>query len=38
LVNAGLLDREQRGAWAYYSLRRDVLRRLGSVFEGGNDE
>jgi ArsR family transcriptional regulator, arsenate/arsenite/antimonite-responsive transcriptional repressor len=31
LVDAGLLAREQRGVWAYYSLRDDALRRLGSV-------
>jgi ArsR family transcriptional regulator len=37
LVDAGLLDREQRGVWAYYSLRPDAVRRLGEVleFEGG---
>jgi len=37
LVDAGLLDREQRGVWAYYSLRFDVIERLGQVlrFEGG---
>jgi hypothetical protein len=27
------LDREQRGTWAYYSLRRDALDRLSTVFE-----
>ena len=31
LVDAGLLDREQRGVWAYYSLRRDVVDRLEKV-------
>lgn len=37
LVDAGLLEREQRGVWAYYSLRPDVIERLGQVlrFEGG---
>lgn len=37
LVDAGLLVREQRGVWAYYSLRPDVIERLGQVlrFEGG---
>jgi ArsR family transcriptional regulator len=37
LVDAGLLDREQRGVWAYYSLRDDAARRLGEVmkFRGG---
>ena len=29
LVDAGLLEREQRGVWAYYSLREDAVRRLG---------
>lgn len=39
LVDAGLLTREQRGAWAYYSLRDDAIRRLGDVLrfgEGGD--
>ena len=31
LVAAGLLEREQRGTWAYYSLDRDALRRLAAV-------
>ena len=31
LVDAGLLEREQRGVWAYYSLREDAVRRLGHV-------
>jgi ArsR family transcriptional regulator, arsenate/arsenite/antimonite-responsive transcriptional repressor len=31
LVVAGLLDRAQRGTWAYYSLNRDALRRLADV-------
>lgn len=37
LVDAGLLDREQRGVWAHYSLREDVVDRLGQVlrFEEG---
>jgi ArsR family transcriptional regulator, arsenate/arsenite/antimonite-responsive transcriptional repressor len=33
LVQAGLLEREQRGVWAFYSVNRDVLRRLGRIFE-----
>ena len=33
LRDAGLLDREQRGTWAYYSLRLDALDRLSTVFE-----
>jgi ArsR family transcriptional regulator, arsenate/arsenite/antimonite-responsive transcriptional repressor len=31
LVAAGLLQREQRGIWAYYSLDRDALGRLAAV-------
>jgi ArsR family transcriptional regulator, arsenate/arsenite/antimonite-responsive transcriptional repressor len=31
LVTAGLLDRQQRGVWAYYSLNRDALGRLAAV-------
>ncbi|MBA3764480.1 MAG: helix-turn-helix transcriptional regulator [Actinobacteria bacterium] len=31
LVDAGLLTREQRGVWAFYSLRRDAIQRLGEV-------
>jgi len=33
LLNVGLLEREQRGTWAYYSLKRDGLGRLADVFE-----
>jgi ArsR family transcriptional regulator len=37
LMDAGLLNREQRGVWAYYSLRQDTKQRLSEVlrFEGG---
>ncbi len=31
LADAGLLDREQRGKWAFYSLNRDAAGRLGTV-------
>lgn len=31
LHDAGLLDREQRGRWAWYRLRRDAVRELGAV-------
>jgi ArsR family transcriptional regulator, arsenate/arsenite/antimonite-responsive transcriptional repressor len=31
LVDAGLLHRERRGTWAYYSLDYDALRRLADV-------
>jgi ArsR family transcriptional regulator len=33
LVQAGILDREQRGVWAYYSINRGVLERLATIFE-----
>ena len=32
LLAVGLLRREQRGTWAYYSLDRDALHRLADVF------
>ena len=40
LVEAGLLEREQRGVWAYYSLRDEAVRRLADVvrFEGEGSE
>jgi ArsR family transcriptional regulator len=31
LVTAGLLRREQRGVWAYYSLDPDTMRSLAAV-------
>jgi ArsR family transcriptional regulator len=31
LVQAGLLEREQRGTWAYYALRRDTFDRLAAA-------
>ncbi len=36
LHEAGLLDREKRGLWVYYSLNREAARRLSGVlrFEG----
>jgi ArsR family transcriptional regulator, arsenate/arsenite/antimonite-responsive transcriptional repressor len=39
LMDAGLLEREQRGVWAYYSLRDDARQRLRSIlaFEEVND-
>lgn len=33
LLATGLLQREQRGTWAYYSIDRDALRRVAAVFE-----
>ena len=31
LLDAGLLERERRGTWAYYSLNRDGFDRLADV-------
>ena len=31
LLDVGLLEREQRGTWAYYSLNREGLDRLADV-------
>jgi ArsR family transcriptional regulator, arsenate/arsenite/antimonite-responsive transcriptional repressor len=33
LTAAGLLDREQRSKWAYYSLSREALERLASLVD-----
>jgi len=33
LVLAGLLEREQRGVWAYYTLDRAALERAASVLD-----
>ena len=33
LTEAGLLDREQRGRWAYFSLRPEAMAKLASVVE-----
>jgi len=33
LVQAGLLEREQRGTWAYYSLNHDILGRLAATLD-----
>jgi ArsR family transcriptional regulator len=33
LTDAGLLVREQRGTWAYYSLDADALAMVGSLVE-----
>jgi ArsR family transcriptional regulator len=32
LAQAGLLDREQRGVWVHYSVNREALARLGTIF------
>jgi ArsR family transcriptional regulator, arsenate/arsenite/antimonite-responsive transcriptional repressor len=31
LLDAGLLEREQRGKWAFYSLKRDAVEKLAAV-------
>ena len=31
LTEAGLLEREQRGKWAYFSLNRDAVEKLAAV-------
>ena len=33
LLEAGLLEREQRGTWAYYSLKDGGLQRLAGIFD-----
>jgi ArsR family transcriptional regulator len=31
LVDVGLLHREQRGKWAYFSLRREAVEQLAVI-------
>ena len=31
LTHVGLLEREQRGKWAYFSLKRDAVEKLAAV-------
>ncbi len=31
LTDGGLLEREQRGKWAYFSLKRDAVEKLAAV-------
>jgi len=33
LVDAGLLDRERRGRWSYYTLRPDRLVELSAALD-----
>ncbi|MEA2452099.1 MAG: ArsR family transcriptional regulator, arsenate/arsenite/antimonite-responsive transcriptional [Actinomycetota bacterium] len=33
LVNAGLLAREQRGTWAYFSVRPEAMNQLSELFK-----
>jgi ArsR family transcriptional regulator len=35
LLGSGLLRRERRGTWAYYSLDPDALARLAETFDQG---
>ncbi|HVX32894.1 MAG TPA: metalloregulator ArsR/SmtB family transcription factor [Solirubrobacterales bacterium] len=35
LVRAGILDREQRGPYAYYSVEPDAFARLRAIFSEG---
>jgi ArsR family transcriptional regulator len=35
LVDAGLLEREQRGVWAYYALDRDAVARAAGILDLG---
>ncbi|MGZ4133500.1 MAG: metalloregulator ArsR/SmtB family transcription factor [Actinomycetota bacterium] len=38
LHDAGILDRDKRGVWVYWSLNRDAARRLGEVLRFGGKE
>jgi ArsR family transcriptional regulator len=33
LMSAGLIDREQRGTWAYYSMRPKALQNLSAMLK-----
>ncbi len=35
LLEAGLVNREQRGVWAHYSVDREALARLATIFGDG---
>jgi len=37
LTDAGLLEREQRGKWAYFSINREAIDRLAELIEVTND-
>jgi ArsR family transcriptional regulator len=37
LTEAGLLGREQRGKWAYFSIERGAVERLAQMMEVKND-
>ncbi len=34
LTDAGLLERERRGSWAFYRVRNDSVRALASILRG----
>ena len=38
LVSAGVLLREQRGTWAYFSLNDEALKQLSAVFDAKKGE
>jgi ArsR family transcriptional regulator len=38
LVSSGLLRREQRGTWAYYSIESDAFDRLAIAFSSKGDK
>ncbi len=33
LADAGLVEREQRGRWAYYSIAEEAMERLAGLFD-----
>ncbi|MFE9882958.1 ArsR/SmtB family transcription factor [Streptomyces sp. NPDC005784] len=37
MTEAGLLDRDRRGTWAWYSVNRDGLRRIREILELSGD-
>jgi ArsR family transcriptional regulator len=37
LADAGFLDREQRGTWAFYSLHPEAIERLASLSSLGKE-
>lgn len=37
LTEAGLLEREQRGKWAYFSINSEATDRLAELLEVGHD-
>jgi ArsR family transcriptional regulator len=37
LTDAGLLDREERGKWAYFSINADAMTRVASLLDLSQD-